>query len=428
MKLTSARAQKSASTRAGISYEDGMIPALVVLSVVCLLGFTLVYPRLALVLWLLALETSPDVWLCTLLGWGAREAIIGAMKGAGLVLAAVLALRTGTRRDRWNPSFAYGVMFLTGIIHGLYPGLTVLASLRSLLGSAAPLLFSFTRLPPAVTRAVITTLLWAPLASVVLGAGLEALGVGQVYVLEQGALRLGGSGEPPYLAGFALIGLYAGLMEWLDHPRPGIGMAVLLNLLLILAAGARAPLLVALLPLTAVLFLEGRVLVLAFGGALAAAAVLLAPWLGVVRVIGLADLGEATNLSHRDLIWPYFQQAIAASPLFGWGLGAGKAVIPYTSTLNALLGTNAAHNEYLRIATEGGAVGLLLLIALFILWVRHNTAALPARPRWLLRVIFIAFAIQSLTDNTLIATTSSAFFLWVSCVFANAANGSTHGA
>jgi hypothetical protein len=38
-----------------------------------------------------------------------------------------------------------------------------------------------------------------------------------------------------------------------------------------------------------------------------------------------------------------------------------------------------------------------------------------------MRLVFLAFAIHSWTDNTLIATTSSVLFLWVSVVFASAA-------
>jgi hypothetical protein len=37
-----------------------------------------------------------------------------------------------------------------------------------------------------------------------------------------------------------------------------------------------------------------------------------------------------------------------------------------------------------------------------------------------MRAVFIAFAVHSATDNTLIATTSSVFFIWVSAVFARA--------
>jgi hypothetical protein len=48
----------------------------------------------------------------------------------------------------------------------------------------------------------------------------------------------------------------------------------------------------------------------------------------------------------------------------------------------------------------------------------RGTRGLPPAERWLMRLIFAAFAVHSATDNTLIATTASVFFLWVSTVFA----------
>jgi hypothetical protein len=38
-----------------------------------------------------------------------------------------------------------------------------------------------------------------------------------------------------------------------------------------------------------------------------------------------------------------------------------------------------------------------------------------------MRLVFLAFAVHSLTDNTLIATTASVLFAWVSAVFARGA-------
>jgi O-antigen ligase len=178
----------------------------------------------------------------------------------------------------------------------------------------------------------------------------------------------------------------------------------------------------------ALLVLQRRLVLLAAAGALTASAVLFSGWLGFIRIIGLTQLGEAANLSHRDLVWPYFQQAFYASPFVGWGVGAGKIIIPVTSQLDTLLGTNAAHNEYLRLSAEGGILGLTLLIALLALWVRRGTAPMPTPQRWLTRLIFIGFAVHSATDNTMIATTSSAFFLWASCVFATAENRATPAA
>ncbi len=409
--------------RPAIGYVPSMILALVVLAVLCCLGLMLRFPRIACILWVLALETSPDSWLDNLIG--EHETIIGVMKTFGLVLVASMAIRYGARQDRYNPAFAFAFMFATGIMHGLYPGLSLLSSLRSLIGSASPFLFSFTRLPGPFIQAVKRAAIWGPLFTVAFGGILAITGIVHTYVLEQGALRLGASGDPAFLAGFALIGVYAGLMEFLETPRLREAALVLVNLIIILLTGARMPLALALLVCFSVAVLQRRLLVLSAAGSLAALGAIFLHALSFLRVVDLTQLGEASNLSNRQLVWPYFQSAFLASPWFGWGEGAGKVVIPINSHLSLLIGTNAAHDEYLRIGSEGGAIGLLLIIALFFLWAKRGTAALPLGQRWLMHLIFLAFAIQSATDNTLIATTSSVFFIWVSAVFATGAEAAT---
>ena len=399
-----------------------MILLLIVLFALCVLGLTFLLPRFAAIVWILALETSPDSWLDRLAGVARHETIIGLLKAFGLVLAAALALRQGTRRDRYNPAFAFAAMFLSGLLHGLYPGLTLLSSFRSLIGSASPFFFSFIRLEQNVCRAVIWATLWGPLCAVFWSAALAALGLDHLYVLEQGALRLGGTGEPPFLAGFALIGVYAALVACAGGTGRSAVTALFVNFIIILLTGARMPLAIASFEILLLLILQRRFLALAGAGALAAGALLFSGTLGFLRVIDLTKLGEAANLSNRDIVWPYFWSAFWSSPIFGWGVGAGKIIIPVNSRLNEMLGTNAAHNEYLRLGAEGGAFGVALLIIFLLLWVRRHTAAMAPAQSAMVRLIFIGFSVHSATDNTMIATTSSVFFLWTSCIFANAAN------
>jgi hypothetical protein len=102
--------------------------------------------------------------------------------------------------------------------------------------------------------------------------------------------------------------------------------------------------------------------------------------------------------------------------LAGLGVGAGKLVVNLHFSLGELLGTNAAHCEYLRIPTEGGFIGATLLVALLVLWVRRGSAKLQRDQRIVIRLVFFAFAVQSMTVNTLIATTSLAFFTWARAV------------
>lgn len=87
-----------------------------------------------------------------------------------------------------------------------------------------------------------------------------------------------------------------------------------------------------------------------------------------------------------------------------------------------LVKTTAAHNEYLRIGVEGGYFGLGLLVLLLALWAwQGSRRLLLPSDRAILRLVFIAFAIHSITDNTLIATTACVLFAWVSAVFARGA-------
>jgi len=390
----------------------------------CLGGFAAWFPVAATVVWILLLETSPDLWLMAFIGQ--REMIIGVAKAAGLILALILAIRAGGKRDRYNPGFAFAFMFGAGLVHGFYPGLSMLESIRSLIGSAAPFAFGFVKRPADWRRAVIRTVIYGPISAVGFDLCLWAAGGQAPYVFEAANLRLGTAGQPPFLAGFALIAIYALLIELLRRPARADFFLLAVNFVILLLTGARAPLALALAMMLAALFLAPgltayrRIMLLAAAGALAAVAALCLGSLSFIRVVGLTQTGDGLDLSNRTLIWPTFEQAIMASPWFGWGVGAGKVVVPLGSPLSALIETNAAHNEYLRIAAEGGFVGLALLVALLALWTVRGSSTLPRPERIFLRLSLAAFAVHSATDNTLIATTSSIFFIWMSAVFASA--------
>ncbi len=172
--------------------------------------------------------------------------------------------------------------------------------MRSLLGSATPFLFGFLRLPSSFVRTVKFCAIAGPAFTVGFGVLLALAGLDHMYAIEQGAMRLGASGEPPFLAGFALIGVYAALLECLDA-RGGayLGFAAL-NLAIILCTGARGPLLLGLALTVSVLARQRRLMLLAALGALLSLAVMFGPALTTFRVIDLMQLGEAESLSHRD--------------------------------------------------------------------------------------------------------------------------------
>jgi len=284
------------------------------------------------------------------------------------------------------------------------------------------------KLPKPWCSAVIRAAILGPLWAVAAGILLQAAGLHPLYDTAAGSFRLTAGGEAPFLGGFALIAIYAGLMEFLRSTSRREFWLIAVNFFILVLTGARAPLALALLLAAAAFLLpnphfsaRGRMIFLAGVGALVSLAFMFISSLGFVRVISLAQSGEATNLSHRGLTWPYFLAAIHASPWVGWGLGAGKVVIPVTGKLSTAIGTNAAHNEFLRIGAEGGFVGLALLAIMMAAWAWRGSRIMPVPERWLMRLVFVAFAVHSWTDNTLIATTSSILFIWVSAVFATAA-------
>jgi len=376
--------------------------------------------------WLLIAATTPEMWLGEVIG--NESAITAVVKVLGLALLAVCILRYGGRFDRFNPALAYISMFVIGLMHGLWPTLTAMDSVRSLIGSAAPFAFSFSRLSRRWCNAIITATIWSPSVIVGFGVLLAAAHVRPLFTGLEGTTRLEASTHPAFLGGFAAAAIYAALVELYRDGRRRHVWAIAVNYLILFLSGARAPLAAALLvTLAAFFFLRSdlfparRRLPFMLAGALAAPVlVAVATGSNSIRLLNVLS-SNAENLSGRNLIWPLFERAWDASPIFGWGIGAGKAVVDPDSLLAKLLGTTAAHNEYLRMGVDGGYFGLGLLITMLGLWAWWWTRSAPRTDRFIMRMVFIAFAIHSFTDNTLIAATASLMFTWVSAVFARAA-------
>jgi O-antigen ligase len=326
----------------------------------------------------------------------------------------------------YNPAFAFGAMFVTGLAHGLHPDLTPAASLRSLLGSIAPFAFAFSRLSPNWGRAIVRATTLIPLLSVVAGAALDMAGLRSLFQ-DSGGMRLAGLGHPAFLAGFCLAAIYACLIELYREGRSRWMLLLGLNFLILVLTGARAPLAygaaVTVLTLgfvrSNVFAMRLRLLPVLLAGCLLPLALVLAQNMPGLRLFQVLS-GGPTNWSGRDLLWPPFQEAAVRSPWFGWGIGAGNAIIGPDSKLAMLIQAHAAHNEYLRMSVEGGQLGCGLLIGLFVLWVVHHTRRLCRTDKAIMRLAFIAFAAHAYTDNVLIATTACVFFTFAIGVFASA--------
>jgi O-antigen ligase len=381
------------------------------------------------VAWLMIAGATLEMTLGDIVGPGAYQGTIAAVKAAELGLALLCVLRYGFYPDVFNPGLAFVAMFIAGLAHGLHPELTPMGSLRSLLGSVAPFAFAFSRLSPGWGGTMVRATVLILLASVAGGVVFHLAGLHPVFIDSFG-VRLAGLGEPAVLAGFCLAAIYACLIELYRDGRSRWLLLLATNFLILVLTGARSPLAcaVAVTGLTlgfvrsAAFPRQRRILTLLLAACLLPLLAVLAPELPMVRLFHIWN-DEATNLSGRGLLWPPFEQAAAASPWFGWGVGAGNAIIPPDSEVAWTIGNWVAHNEYLRISVEGGQLGRALLIGMLVLWVARHTRGLCRTDKVIIRLAFAGFAVQAYTDNVLIAATAGVFFTFVTAVFARGRSG-----
>lgn len=401
------------------------LPSLLLLAAVGVGLLALRHPIGFCVVWLLVTGATIEMALLDLIGPAAFQVTIAAEKAAGLGLAAICAIRWGGRLDPLNPGWGFAAIGAVGLAFGLHPDLSPQDSLRSVFGSVAPFAFCFCRIPRDRAAILLAAVRWCPVVAVSAGAVLALSGLRPLFV-DTGGLRLAGVGHPAFLAGVTLVGVYACLIEMFRRDRPVDRWLMMINLVILVLTGARAPLAYAaaviLLSLT---FLRTpafpavrRAFLILAAVSVVPILVALAGDLSDVRVFHLLAT-DATHLSGRERLWPLFEAATEGAPWFGWGVGAGNIVIPPGSAVARLLRTWAAHNEYLRIRVEGGWIGLALLMVLFTAWVSVRTAPLASSDRWIIRFVFLALAGHAVTDNVLISTPACVLFTFAAAVFAS---------
>ena len=382
------------------------------------------FPTQFCVVWLLVTGMSLEMAFADWVGDAAYQPVIAVIKAIGIGLGCVCVLRFGPKLDLLCPAWGFLAMLMTGLVHGLYPGLTAAESLRSAIGSVAPFVFCFCRLPRSGAEAIICATKWCPVLAVAACVPLAVTGIRPLFV-DSGGARLAGLGHPAFLANVCLPAIYACLIQLYRQGRRGdLGLLIVNGLILVLT-GARAPLFYAVaVSGVSLLSIRSRVFAARDRTVLVLSALAVVPMLvlfaGAFSDVRLFNVmaNEAGNLSGRDLLWPEFEAAAARSLWFGWGIGAGNAVIPPDSSIVQQMHTWAAHNEYLRIGVEGGLVGRAVLIGLFAAWVFFRSRELPPSDRRIMRLVFIAYAGHASTDNVLISTPACVMFAFTAAVFA----------
>nr|WP_321983561.1 O-antigen ligase family protein [uncultured Lichenicoccus sp.] len=398
-------------------------------------------PVACCVFWLIVVGSTPEMWLGDIMP-GQANLITALVKASGFALTAICILRYGLLVDLFNPGWAFVLMFFTAWSHGLHPNLTTGDSLRTVIGSATPYAFSFSRLSRRWCASIIETTIWVPTAALVFGLVLAAAGVRPLFAPdESGSIRLAGSTHPAFLAGLAMMAVYAALVELYRTGRGRYSALLGYNFLILVGTGSRSPLFCAVM-VTGISFvalksesfsLRKRVVPLLVCLFALPALLILAVTSSSLRLLTVLS-NHAQGLSGRDLIWPYFESAWDRSPMLGWGVGAAKVLVDPDSLTAKLLGTTAAHNEFLRIGVDGGYVGIGLVILFMTLWTWRWSRLLASTDKVITRLIMVGVGIECITDNMLIAAPASVLFMWMSAVFARgrlaseAARGSEPGA
>lgn len=393
-----------------------LLPAAVALMIALLL-----YEAPLLAVWLLvgsyglALDLQLDLMAQGGMGGGVGTLGAAVAKVIPFAIAVMLCLRYGFAASINWPFLAFTLVAVVSVVVLPIGHVSTHAEMvRSFVGSTAPFILAFAAAPRHVWSGLCKAVIAVPLISA--GAGIVTGLIGLYPAFDQ-SWRFQGVHSPPFLAGFCITAVFAATLEYLRSFRlrwlvlGGAALGVLF------ASQARGPTGAAILFLLLVVVLSDRRVFpmrrkvdLAMGGLLPGL-VVLGP-LAVFAADRALGAEGYQRFSGRDVIWPYFLDAIEARPLFGYGLGAGKLIVDPEDPAIRLIRSNAAHNEYLRLAVDAGVIGVALIFLCIIAWIWSGTRRASPTERLVLRCALAAALLHAAFDNTLIASTAVIQFAW----------------
>jgi O-antigen ligase len=351
---------------------------------------------------------------------GQGTTMIALHKGAVIAMVGIIIVRRGFSGQFNGPALAFIAGFvLTPLFGQLHPALTPAEMLRSLVGSIAPFAIIWARTERRWHEPTILVAAASPLISIVAGVALAAVGHRLFGLDQNNVLRLQGAGIPAFLGYLGEIGTFAAFAEYARTGRARWLWLAASAYASIMASGTRVPMATALVFCLIVLgFARGpnfsaqprlRLWLLGSVAAVVIGAVV-GPTL-VARTFGTGPIRGGVNFSGRDVIWPLFIAAIERHPLFGQGIGTGRFLAPEDEV--KYLGSNAVHNEYLRLSADMGLVGVGLLILGHIAWLRRDWRIFTQVERIVIVAFGVAFALHCISDNTLIAPQAVTLYAWL---------------
>lgn len=352
---------------------------------------------------------------------GIRLVAVSAGLGLALLADARQRARLASAPVRWY------VLFLAwGAVSLVWSG-DLMEGLRLLFKLAWPLLMYLTVSAPGRTRADVARMTDWVLAGAAILVVVNPLFVlsGNVVVEVSGDVRLGGAGVHQNPFSFYLLvvvllslGRFATRGEWryLALAAAAIGWMALTLTRITMLAGFVALAGAGLYGVLARRSWRPALAALGLGALLGVALlpVVMVRTFGYVPTVGeLAALARdpvglflSINWQGRQVFWGVLVAAWAASPWTGLGLGSSSGIL---KSLFAREEGTVAHNEYVRLGTDAGVLGLGLFAAAALAWVRDvmraawapgarddaglQEVALPAL------AVMLAWGVISLTDN-----------------------------
>lgn len=408
-----------------------MTPELLLLSlplVVVVLAALAVYqfPQAMVAVMILTYGLGLDVQLDVgILSSAGNSATFGAavVKVVPFALTAVLILRYGPSTAINWPFLAFTAVAAISIV--VLPIGRIISNaemVKSYIGSTAPFVLAFALAPRRIWTTFIQGAALVPIISAVVGTLVYLAGLNPAFDVLG---RFQGLHTGPFLAGFCITAIFACTLEYLRGFKLVWLIVGGLNMAVLLATQARAPFATVVMFLGLIFLLSDRKVFplkrkvdLVMGG-MVPGLLLLGPMLLFAMDRFVGEGGEF-NYSGRDIIWPYFLDAIQARPLFGFGLGAGKLIVDPNDPAIKLLGSSAAHNEYLRLAVDAGIIGCAAIFISIIAWIWNGSRNAAPADKLVIRCALAGALLHSTFDNTLIATISVMQFSLFAAMLARA--------
>jgi O-antigen ligase len=330
----------------------------------------------------------------------------------------------GVDRRKCAPLVAYGlVTILTELFGTRLPGLTSSQTAASLATLCLGWLVFAINWDWRRDRRLLEVLIWVPTLSVLAGLVLQQMGI-LLLLGHSSPHRLEGATIAPWLAAFSLYSVIACLVLYRREKWRWARWLGCVNVLILgttLTRGAVLALgIVAIPPL--IRFYRHQLSVKNIAGiAKLGTAAIVAIIGSAILVSGLQERTENARVlvngqgvheiaSGRFRAWAFAYEQAEVNLAFGRGVGAGPVV---GKSPGSPAGFSAQHNEYLRMLLEVGIVGGIILLMTIITTMVSLIRRAPLPIRADLAAAGVAFAIYSITENTLTATPLAVAFLLV---------------